>query len=248
MAHLGQLGQAAQFAAFLTAAGYDASYVAAANAAAQAFAAQQSQQQPLDASEDVGDDLEVGQYKVSKHSICKSVAGKVATDIRIGVMPSLVARGEAVAVAIKAIALACTFLAGNGVMLSCSPHHKNDGDNESGRTVILALKKVPAAPLELGTHLIKVAKKSRVEGIAGSIAHTVRKGEVVCMQALGPDCIGLAIDAIVVARRMLKRDTGFDVCFIPKFISLEPTIEKLPGEKKPSAIQFHLFSMGRLQK
>jgi stage V sporulation protein SpoVS len=242
------LGQAAQFAAFLTAAGYDASYVAAANAAAQAFAAQQSQQQPLD-TEEVGDELEVGHYKVSKHSICKSVAGKVATDIRIGVMPSLVARGEAVSVAIKAIALACTFLAGNGVMLSCSPHHKNDGDNESGRTVILALKKVPVAPLELGTHLIKVAKKSRVEGIAGSIAHTVRKGEAVSMQALGPDCIGLAIDAIVVARRMLKRDTGFDVCFIPKFISLETTpIGGLPGDKKPSAIQFHLFSMGGPQK
>jgi len=194
-----------------------------------------------------GGDLEPGQYKVSKHSICKSVAGKVATDIRIGVMPSLVARGEAVAVAIKAIALACTFLAGNGVMLSCSPQHKNDGDNETGRTVILVLKKVPAAPLELGTHLIKVAKKSRVEGIAGSIAHTVRKGEAVSMQALGPECIGHAIDAIVVARRMLKRDTGLDVCFIPKFISLE-TEDKLPGEKKPSAIQFHLFSMGRLQK
>lgn len=157
------------------------------------------------------------------------------------------ARGEAVAVAIKSIALACTFLSGNGVMVSCSPSHKNDGDNETGRTVVLALKKVPVTPLELGTHLIKVAKKSRVEGIAGSIAHTIRKGEVVSMQALGPDCIGHAIDAMVVARRMLKRDTGFDICFIPKFISLESEPVQ-PGDKKPSAIQFHLFSMGRLQK
>jgi stage V sporulation protein SpoVS len=234
----------------LTAAGYDASYVAAANAAAQAFVAQQAQQQPLDADEPVGDDLESGQYKVSKQSVCKSVAGKVASDIRIGVMPSLVARGEAVAVATKAIALACTFLAGNGVMLSCSPHHKNDGDNERGRSVVLVLKKVPAAPLELGTHLIKVAKKTRVEGIAGSIAHTIRKGEAVSMQALGPDCIGLAVDAIVVARRMLKRE-NLDVCFIPKFISLDIPLETpdhQPGDKKPSAIQFHLFSMGRPQK
>jgi len=240
-----QFGQAAQVAAFLTAAGYDAAYVAAANAAAQAANMQYAAASSAPLLEHKAPDVEPGQYKVSKNSIPKSVAGKIATDVRQFILPALVAKGEAVAVATKALALACTYLEGNEVTLTCSPYHKNDGDNDSGRTVVFVLKKVPILPMELAPNVVKVARTSKTAGVAGSIAQTVRKGEQVTVQALGPACIGHAIDAIVVARRMLKASMGesataregkYDISFVPKFVQLP-----VAGDKTATAIQFHIF-------
>jgi len=230
--------QAVQFAAFLAAAGYDAAYVAAANAAAAQAAATMGRSlgyggiPPM--PEHKGLELEPGQYKVSKLSVPKSVAGKIATDIRIGTLPALVAKGDAVAVATKAIALACTYLNGNGVMLSCSPYHKNDGDNETGRTVVFVLKKIPIQSLDLAPNVVKVARTSKTGPVAGSIAKTIRKGEQVTIQSLGPACIGHTVDSIVVARRML-RDVRCDISFVPKFVTLPV------GDKTVSALQFHIL-------
>jgi len=237
-------GQAAQMAAFLTAAGYDAAYVAPANAAAQAAssmgggASMGGMGGPL-LEEKQQDELKPGQYKVSKQSITKSVAGKIASDVRGGVFPQLIAKGEAVSVATKAIALACTYLINDGVMLSCSPYHKNDGDNVTGRTVVLVLKKVPITPLEVGPTIVKVAKTSKTAGVAGSIAANIRKSDSVTMQALGPPCILIAVDALVVARRML-RDSRLDIGFTPKFVQLPNATEK-----GASALQFHVSVVKR---
>jgi len=264
------LAQAAQFAAFLTAAGYDANYVATANAAAQVALAQQPlplldqhphyqhhqsrdhlldhQPPPLPQISKIAHELEPGQYKVGRDSVCKSVAGKIATDFRVGVQPSLVAKGEAVSVAIKAIALACTYLVGNEVMVACQPYHKPllEGDETDRRTCVLVLKKVPLAPLELGVHIVKVASTSEFTRVAGSIARTLRKSASVTIQAFGPSCISIAVDAVVLARRMLKSEpdgtpvaTPLDFSIVPKFMSVDG--DKEPGDNKSSGIQFHVF-------
>lgn len=254
------LAQAAQFAAFLTAAGYDPTYVATANAAAQValsvadlpmFSMQQQQLHAptsYSSSSQSSEDLEPGQYRVSKYSICKSVAGKIATDFRVGVSPSLVAKGEAVSVAIKSIALACSYLIGNEVMVACHPVHKllAEGEESERRTCVLMLKKVPVAPLEMGEHIIKVAATSEFNRVAGSIASNLRKGASVTIQAFGANSIAIAVDSAVVARRMLKTErdgtpieSPLDFFLVPKFMALDG--DKEPGDKKSSGIQFHVF-------
>jgi len=105
--------------------------------------------------------------------------------------------------------------------------------------VVFVLKKIPVAPLSVGPHIVKVAKKSDVARMAGSIAHTVRKQEGVTMQAFGAECIALAVDALVVSRRMLKED-NLDICFVPQFIVVDASQQI--GEKKPTAVQFHLYA------
>jgi len=176
------------------------------------------------------------ELKVSQTSTPQAVAGKIAADCRGGTITPLVGRGmAAVNTTTKAIAIAISFLAAEKTSLCVSPYHKNDGNEESGRSVVFYLKKQPAdLARKPPTTIMKVTKNSKAAKLAGGIAAKVRQGEVIAMQAIGPASVQCSVDAFVQARRFLKADSNLDITFTPQFVTVPI------GEKTASAIYFSI--------
>lgn len=76
--------------------------------------------------------------------------------------------------------------------------------------------------------MIKVAATSKTVGVAGAIAHTMRKSNETKMRAIGAGAVNQAIKAIAVARKYLLEDENpISIHCIPAFVELD-----LDGEEK----------------
>lgn len=65
---------------------------------------------------------------------------------------------------------------------------------------------------------IKVASQSRVNGLAGALAHRLREKKKPTLLAAGNNSINQAVKSVAVARKYLQ-DDGLDVAYIPVFRS-----------------------------
>jgi len=201
---------------------------------------QQQQQQQGGQGQQQQQGAQPEELKVSQTSVPQSVAGKIAADARAGVLTPLVARGkQAINTTTKAIAIACSYLVADGISLACSPYHKNDGDETTGRSVVFYLKKRSMQTATRPTTILKVTKTTVVAKVAGGIASKIRQGEVIAMQGIGPDAVQHAIDSFVVARRFLKADSALDITFTPQFITVPV------GERTASALYFTIEAFSR---
>lgn len=179
--------------------------------------------------------------KVSKETTVKALAGKLAHRCREGEPPEVVARGAAINIAVKGIAVAISFLKDSGCSLSVSPYHCNDGDNTTGRSVIFRLKKVAIEPEVQPSMTLKVAKTSIPSKTAGYLASKIRAAgtKKIAVQSVGAEAVENAVNTLVLARRYLKLDgktTGVqsDFTVTPTFATI------MLGDKTTSALQFFI--------
>ena len=76
--------------------------------------------------------------------------------------------------------------------------------------------------------MIKVASTSRTGGVAGAIAHTMRREKEAKVRAIGAGAVNQALKATILARRYLLEDEEpVSVCCVPNFVEIE-----LEGEEK----------------
>lgn len=64
--------------------------------------------------------------------------------------------------------------------------------------------------------LIKVARDSRPQRVAGSIAKALREQPQVHVQAIGADAVNVAVKATAIARQYLEAD-GLKLTLLPQF-------------------------------
>jgi stage V sporulation protein SpoVS len=67
---------------------------------------------------------------------------------------------------------------------------------------------------------LKVAGKSEIPSVAGSIAHGVRKGDEIALITMGPLACSSGIGAIILARGYLKKE-DVAVSFRPAIVTIE---------------------------
>ncbi|MBD3256763.1 MAG: stage V sporulation protein S [Candidatus Lokiarchaeota archaeon] len=67
--------------------------------------------------------------------------------------------------------------------------------------------------------LIKVAGKSPVSSVAGSVAHAIREGRPTTLQSIGATAVNQSVKAVAVARKYLEQD-AIDVACFPYFVEL----------------------------
>jgi stage V sporulation protein S len=68
--------------------------------------------------------------------------------------------------------------------------------------------------------LFKVSNQTSVRALAGGIAHKMRKGEPVELQAIGALAVMRSVEAINLADAFLEPD-GIDLAWVPQFITLD---------------------------
>lgn len=183
--------------------------------------------------------LPEGAMKVSKETNVKGLAGKIAHRCREGDAPEVVARGAAINIAVKGIAIACAFLKDQGLSLSVRPYHCNDGDNTTGRSVIFRLQKIALEPEVVPCMTLKVAKTSEPSKVAGYLSSKIRaaSGKKIAVQSVGGQAVENAVNTVVLSRRYLKIDSKtsgvlLDFSFTPVFATI--TL----GDKTTSALNF----------
>ena len=67
--------------------------------------------------------------------------------------------------------------------------------------------------------LFKVSNQTSVRALGGAIAHVIRKGEPVELQAIGALAVMRSVEAINLADAFLEPD-GIDLAWVPQFITL----------------------------
>jgi len=176
--------------------------------------------------------------KVSSGSEVKKVAGAIAHCVRLNnIPPAIMCTGpEAINQAIKAIAVARTFLAdeeddnGNVVDLICTPRFE-------GQTEQLVIRLRRSRPLQMDKEIVELTATKACDPykLAGAIAHKIRDGERVGLTACGPLSVLHAVESIYVSKGYLK-DDRVDIKFSPMF----DVIDTPKGER--NCIHFSLLS------
>lgn len=156
--------------------------------------------------------------KVAGTSDVRGVAGAIAHNVRDGSAPTLMAMGpRSVNQAVKAIAVARSYLAEEGHELQCQPefvHVEMEDTNEKRSGLHLVLKREEVGGDDASTTLVgdelKVAASSVPTTLAGAIAKRVRSDDSVSIVAIGANSVNQALKSIAIARKYLV-DDGKDV-------------------------------------
>jgi stage V sporulation protein S len=172
--------------------------------------------------ESKGPDIRPEVLKVSSRSRPSAVAGAIAGVIRDSGMAEVQAIGSgATNQAIKAIAIAHSYLSEEEIGIICTPSFIDVTFDDEERTAIRLLieKQALRASAELNPEVLKVPPRSRPSAIAGAIAGVIRDEGVVELQSVGAEATNQAIKAIAIARSYLSEE-GIDIVCTPSFIDV----------------------------
>jgi len=170
--------------------------------------------------------------KVSARSNVKSVAGAISHTMRSGDSPTIVATGsDSVNQAVKALAIARTYLAENKLDISCQPVFRDQSKGAISFQLTKCVARSKKASDDSNIQELKVARGSDPNAVAGSIANKVRANERVVILSIGPGSVNQTVSAVAQARLFLEQD-AIDVAFRPEFVH----IKLEDGER--SAIKF----------
>lgn len=175
------------------------------------------------------------ELKVSSQSNPKTVAGALAASSRHGPVPDLLATGmQSLNQAVKAIAIARTYLEDDGFDLFCHPQMRDP--NKSGVTFTFKKCRRPAG--RTGNDM-KVAGSSDIVKVAGAIAGQVRENERVSLLGIGGRSACQAILSICLAKKMLK-DDNILISFKPEFTKITNTRDDMGSSSVVSGLRFHI--------
>eukprot|EP01064_Diplonema_japonicum_P034823 TRINITY_DN734_c0_g1_i1.p1 TRINITY_DN734_c0_g1~~TRINITY_DN734_c0_g1_i1.p1 ORF type:complete len:336 (+),score=59.63 TRINITY_DN734_c0_g1_i1:200-1207(+) len=175
------------------------------------------------------------------------LAGAIAKRVREHGTADIVALGvEGSNQAVKAMALARTFIVQEGMTLLVSPTYPEE-DEESDGNVKFHAEGIPnlsaddtcdtATPLDVN---IRVSANSHVRKTAGAIAKLMRgpgqQGRTIGILTMGAESVHVTVQAVTSARAMLEQDS-LDVIFKPRFIHVDDEVSNQP---KP-ALRLSLF-------
>lgn len=146
------------------------------------------------------------------------MAGAIAHNVRDGSAPTLMVMGpRSVNQAVKAIAVARTYLVEDGHELQCQPefvHVEMEDKKEKRSGLRLVLKREDVGGDDGSTTLLgdelKVASSSVPTTLAGAIAKRIRSDDSVAIVAIGANSVNQALKGIAIARKYLV-DDGKDV-------------------------------------
>eukprot|EP00123_Amoebidium_parasiticum_P022748 comp9416_c0_seq1/m.4463 comp9416_c0_seq1/g.4463 ORF comp9416_c0_seq1/g.4463 comp9416_c0_seq1/m.4463 type:complete len:294 (-) comp9416_c0_seq1:291-1172(-) len=167
----------------------------------------------------------VRELRVSSQSNPKSVAGAVAKSVREANYPEIRAVGElSVNQAVKAVAIARSYLSDDNLDICFQPELRDQDQFEFAVGLITyeaqRRNEVQNAAVAKVQQEIKVAASSKPGEVAGAIANRVRKGERVCVTAIGATSVSLSIRAIAMARQYLYNDS-YEIFCKPQFDHVE---------------------------
>lgn len=163
--------------------------------------------------------------KVGGESATKGVAGKIAHSCRQGNPPAVLAKGPAsINQAVKAIAVARSYLLEEGVDLTCQPAFRDDKQLAS-----LALYLAKRAPVTFPTENVEALssnKDSDPHKMAGAIAARVRDDIPVTITGIGVEAVSKCIRAICHGRLYLEQN-GVDIKALVEFVHVQKGTETL---------------------
>lgn len=158
----------------------------------------------------------------------KKLAATIAYHARNGECPRLLAiTPSEVNEAVKAIAIARSFISGNWIDLVTWPKttlRRHPINNTSCETIIFRIQKKPLCSRKFhfaksDTFDLKVANGSQPNVVAGAIAKRARGWQRITTVSLGPPAIFNAVKSICYARKYLE-ENALDVSFSPEFVTL----------------------------
>eukprot|EP00457_Paulinella_chromatophora_P005638 gb/GEZN01005655.1/.p1 GENE.gb/GEZN01005655.1/~~gb/GEZN01005655.1/.p1 ORF type:complete len:285 (+),score=27.26 gb/GEZN01005655.1/:688-1542(+) len=175
------------------------------------------------------------ELKVSAQSNPKTVAGALSVASRQGTVPNLLATGmNSLNQAVKAIAIARTYLEEDGFDLFCHPEMRD----ENLSAVTFAFKKCRLPGARQGNDM-RVAGDSDVVKVAGAIANQVREDQRVSMLGIGPRSVCQAVLSICLAKKMLQED-NIRISFKPEFVKITNTRDDKGESSVVSGLRFHV--------
>jgi stage V sporulation protein S len=156
------------------------------------------------------------QIKISTKSNPKLSAGSIAHALRRGDSPNVICTGHAsVNQAIKAIAIARGFLAGDNINIVVRPTFR---DIPQRLRMVFSIQRGDdeEVPTDEAADL-RVGQNSQFSVVAGAIAKKVRSGEPPYIACIGANAVAIAVLSIVRSRLYLRQDQ-IDVVFRPQFV------------------------------
>ncbi|KAG2492634.1 hypothetical protein HYH03_009050 [Edaphochlamys debaryana] len=166
-------------------------------------------------------ELEGGNFiKVSAKGQVKSIAGKIAHSAREGDPPAALCIGaECLNLAVKAVAIARTYLTDDGIDLSFQPAFR-DPNREKKSIALYIAKTKPRAPISTVDDVeMPIGSQSKPQVVAGALAARIREQRTVCLVAIGIDAVSNAVLAIGNARLYLEQDHK-DIRAAPSFVQV----------------------------
>eukprot|EP01059_Diplonema_ambulator_P036957 TRINITY_DN9528_c0_g1_i1.p1 TRINITY_DN9528_c0_g1~~TRINITY_DN9528_c0_g1_i1.p1 ORF type:complete len:322 (+),score=81.63 TRINITY_DN9528_c0_g1_i1:267-1232(+) len=166
------------------------------------------------------------------------LAGAIAKRIREHGDAEIIALGvEGTNQAVKAMALARTFIVQEGMTLLVSPTFTGDEDGDEGNVMFkaegkrqLTIEDTSEEAVKLDVS-IRVSANSNIRKTAGAIAKLMRgpgqQGKAVGILTMGAESVHVTTQAVTAARTMLDQDS-LDICFKPRFIHVDDEISSQP--------------------
>ncbi|KAG2429377.1 hypothetical protein HXX76_011142 [Chlamydomonas incerta] len=166
-------------------------------------------------------DLASGTFiKVSAKGNVKAVAGKIAHSAREGEVPAALCIGpECINVAIKAIAIARTYLQQDTIDLSFQPAFRDADRSKKSLALYIAKGKARAPISTVDDVEMPIGSQSKPQVVAGALAARIREEKSVCLTAIGIDAVSNAVLAIGNARLYLEQDRK-DIRAMPSFVQV----------------------------
>mmetsp|Transcript_33598 Transcript_33598/g.60674 ORF Transcript_33598/g.60674 Transcript_33598/m.60674 type:complete len:224 (-) Transcript_33598:1085-1756(-) len=173
--------------------------------------------------------------KVSKLSIPKAVAGKIAHSVRDGIYPTCLCVGAAcVNQAVKAISIARTFLSKEGYEISFQTAFR-ELNNRPNLAMHIRVDKPKVVNYPYSDVDMSIGKTSKPQSVAGAMCAKIRENKRVSLTAIGMDAMANAVLAIGFARVYLEQNR-LDVRAMPEFIVINK------NDQEWNAIHFHIIT------
>ncbi|KAG2422005.1 hypothetical protein HYH02_015546 [Chlamydomonas schloesseri] len=137
-----------------------------------------------------------------------------------GEVPAALCIGpECINVAIKAIAIARTYLQQDTIDLSFQPAFRDADRSKKSLALYIAKGKVRAPISTVDDVEMPIGSQSKPQVVAGALAARIREEKTVCLTAIGIDAVSNAVLAIGNARLYLEQDRK-DIRAMPSFVQV----------------------------
>lgn len=180
------------------------------------------------------------QLRVAGASNAKAVAGSIAYSVREGICPEVLAVGDAsVNQAVKAVAIARSYLKNDGIDICFQPEMRNDSQFAFAVALVIheSVLRTDGQDkfVQSNSEDVKVANTSNPTTVAGSIAGRVRDHKRVTVGCIGATSVSLGIKSLIYTREFLRNDCK-DISCKPEF-----SVTMMSGDPR-TAVKMTLLS------